>query len=526
MRLAWFSPLAPVRSGIAAYSADVLPRLAADHEIDLYADEDVWRAHDPPRAGADRDGFRSVPLHGGRLYSAHDFVPRHLAASYDVVVYQLGNAPCHDYMWPYVFRYPGLVVLHDAQLHHARAKSLLNQQRAADYRAEFAACHPDVTPDVAEWLVSGLGNWAPYVWPLINHVVTASRALAVHGARVAEDLAAALRSTGPDSTGPDSTSPDSTGAVSTSPDSTSPDSTSAETPAPIHTIRMGVPPPADTPPPPSEDPRGRRGGRGRVSDENNGASARPPVDRVVFAAFGMVTPEKRIEQAIRALARIRPLVPGVRLRLVGGTVPHYDALADASRFGVAGAVELTDYVTDSDLDRHIAEADVCLCQRWPTSRETSASWLRCLAAGKPTIIDDLVHLVDVPALDPRTWLLNSTTPAAEPVAVSIDILDEQHSLELAMRKLALDGDLRARLGRAARELWAAQHRLDHMVADYNRVLAEVQATTDPAGARERASRSMLSRLPHLRADHTGLVRDTLANFGIDLDGCWSRRLPT
>ena len=116
------------------------------------------------------------------------------------------------------------------------------------------------------------------------------------------------------------------------------------------------------------------------------------------------------------------------------------------------------YVADVEIDDYLAASDVCLCMRWPTSRETSASWLRCLAAGKPTISTDLVHTADVPTLDPRNWsvldarlksrpteqklpteeLLTEPEPHAEPigpVGVSIDILDEDHSLKLAMRRL-------------------------------------------------------------------------------------------
>ena len=37
MRLAWFSPLPPVRSGISAYSAELVPRLAAAHAIDTFS---------------------------------------------------------------------------------------------------------------------------------------------------------------------------------------------------------------------------------------------------------------------------------------------------------------------------------------------------------------------------------------------------------------------------------------------------------------------------------------------------------
>ena len=61
-------------------------------------------------------------------------------------------------MWAYLARYPGLVVLHDARLHHARARSLLNQQRFDDYRREFRYDHPDAPAGFAEYAVEGLGG--------------------------------------------------------------------------------------------------------------------------------------------------------------------------------------------------------------------------------------------------------------------------------------------------------------------------------------------------------------------------------
>ena len=82
--------------------------------------------------------------------SAHDFIWKNRARPYDLIVYQLGNAPCHDYMWAYLVRYPGLVVLHDGQLHHARGRMLLQrrqQPRREDYRREFRFNHPDANPD-------------------------------------------------------------------------------------------------------------------------------------------------------------------------------------------------------------------------------------------------------------------------------------------------------------------------------------------------------------------------------------------
>ena len=124
-RLAWFTPLPPERSGISAYSAELLPALAGRFAIDVYADL--------PSA------FRPA---GVAVFDAYDFVWKHQRQPYDLTVYQLGNATCHDYMWPYLFRFPGLVVLHDGQLHFARARLLLQQKRYSDYRAEFKFNHP------------------------------------------------------------------------------------------------------------------------------------------------------------------------------------------------------------------------------------------------------------------------------------------------------------------------------------------------------------------------------------------------
>jgi hypothetical protein len=169
--------------------------------------------------------------------------------------------------------------------------------------------------------------------------------------------------------------------------------------------------------------------------------------------------------------------------------------------------------------------------RWPTSRETSASWLRCLAAGKPTISTDLVHTVDIPTLDPRNWSVlaglsavarqdrassgetrrslgkggkasttgdgeleaSTATTEAAAVGVSIDILDEGHSLMLAIRRLATDEKLRVMLGSNARALWSERFRLEDMVAGYQRVVARL-LQAPPADA------NGLKTLPlHLRA---------------------------
>ena len=138
-------------------------------------------------------------------------------------------------------------------------------------------------------------------------------------------------------------------------------------------------------------------------------------------------------------------------------------MADAERWGVADRVHVTGYVAGCGPARLSAAADICACLRWPTNRETSASWLRCLAAGRATIVTELSRSGGRPdARSARLRLLDTSPTPREPIAVSIDVVDEEHSLQLVARSSRRQRRLRARLGTAARAWWAAHHQLAAM----------------------------------------------------------------
>jgi hypothetical protein len=165
-------------------------------------------------------------------------------------------------------------------------------------------------------------------------------------------------------------------------------------------------------------------------------------------------------------------------------------------------VTLTGYLdTEGDLTDAIAAVDVTLNLRWPTARETSGPWLRALAAGKPSVVIDLLQTSDVPSLDPRTW---DARGPGDPVMVAVDILDEAHSLGLAMQRLAEDAPLRRSLGASARRYWIHEHAPDGMRADYERLLDTARGTPAPAPDLPR----------HLREEGTRLLEALLAPFGI------------
>jgi glycosyltransferase involved in cell wall biosynthesis len=433
-RLAWFSPMPPVATGVATCSADLVSALAAEHDIDVFVDEPVAKVAPGTK-------------------SAHEFVWRHYRHPYDLTVYQLGNSSHHDYQWAYLFRYPGLTVLHDAHLHHARAAALLRSLRAADYRVELAWNHPDASPDLAELAIAGFDSHLYYDWPMTRLVARASRMVAVH----TEATAARLRAEVPE--------------------------------ARVAAVALGH----GTALSPADAAAAGRRARTRY---------RIASDAILVGCFGGLTPDKRIPQVLAAVGAVRPSVPHIHLLLAGAVPPHYDVHADIERHGLTDAVTVTGYLaSDAVFTEAIAASDVALNLRWPTAREVSGPWLRSLAAGKPTVITDLAHLSGVPTIDPRSWRAATT---ATPCAVAVDILDEDHSLRLALRRLGADRELRETLGRAARAYWQEHHAIATMVEGYRRLIGE--ARRQPVAAVE---------LPvHLRDEGTGTLERLLEPFGL------------
>ena len=445
-RIAWFTPLPPIRSGIAQYNFELLPAISASHDIDVFVDGQPsgFVSRRPAEAGHYLDGIE--------LFAAHDFLWKNRRERYDLTVYQMGNAPFHDYMWAYLVRYPGLGVLHDGQLHHARARLLLQQKKYDDYRHEFWFSHPDAHVDLPELGAAGLLGSLTYGWPMLRTVVESSRLVAVHNGWLADQIR------------------------------------EAHPQARVQLIEMGVP-----------EPTPRPGAREAIRSRQG-----IPAGAVLFIALGKVTPEKRIREAIRALAAMREAVPDAHLLLAGQTVDYYDPISDARALGVEDRVSVAGYVADDEIADYLAAADVCLCMRWPTSRETSASWLRCLAAGRPTVTTDLVHTIDIPTIDMRD---GSLLGSGDPVGASVDIVDEKHSLSLALRRLAQDSRLRDALGNHARALWQSRFRLQQMIESYRTIIDLAMDAPQPTAARRGA-------LPaHLLADGTEYGRRVLRDAG-------------
>jgi hypothetical protein len=156
-KIAFFSPLPPARSGIADYSATLLEEL---------------------RKLADVEVFSSRP---------RSFNP----ANFDVVLYQVGNNTYHDFCYETALEHPGVVVIHEANLHHLIADITIKR---GDWDAYMRAVEQEGDAQAIEYSkrVRALEIGPDYEGvPMLRRLLAGSKGAIVHSGCVETELRAA-----------------------------------------------------------------------------------------------------------------------------------------------------------------------------------------------------------------------------------------------------------------------------------------------------------------------------------------------
>ena len=156
MKVAYYSPLPPSRSGVADYSALLLPALEQRIEVEI------------ARPGR----FRRSP-------------------KADVALYHVGNDPeAHGWIVEALRRRPGVVVLHELVLHHLVAGITLARGDAAGYLAAMEAEHGLagrlLAYGVLDNRIPPLWETRPQDFPLAGEILRLAQGLVVHS-RYVED---------------------------------------------------------------------------------------------------------------------------------------------------------------------------------------------------------------------------------------------------------------------------------------------------------------------------------------------------
>lgn len=392
MRLAIVSPLPPAPTGIADYTLDVARALQGSHRIELFHDQD--QVSGPP-------GLPAFPI--------ADLPSRAASEPYDAVVYQMGNAPAHDFMYGWMERVRGAVVLHDLVLHHSFARRFVESPESQAYAKDpgshekrreaerahqsFLAAIEAVYPGQGERLKDAhfntTGDLLPYVFPLFEPALAGVLAVGAHNSFMVEAVQAAR-----------------------------PDLACVHLAMPVQSVPVST-------------------GAAAAFRARFGLAGHEPV----VGCFGLVTREKRIETVARAVSRISELHPKVRFLLAGQVSDPVWLQALLDRTGVSNRTIVTGRL-GSDLFAAAMEAsEVVVHLRYPTARETSAALLRVMAQGRPVIISDIANQSEIP----------------DEAARRVDPADEEGDLTRALAWTLSNPQAARDMGERARRFVEAAH---------------------------------------------------------------------
>ena len=233
-----------------------------------------------------------------------------------------------------------------------------------------------------------------------------------------------------------------------------------------------------------------------------------PAATVIAAPVGLGSAADAPSRPIAGGAGDRATVFGIlearpRSGEVDLKVPRWHHVVEraAARAREAGSrVETMSGPAATVLDR----ADVIVALDWPPPAGPPIAALAGMAAGKAVVVLETLVTAGWPSLDPQTWTARGfgSASTAEPVVISIDPRDEEHSLMLALKRLATDAALCASLGDAARAWWRGHATIAHAIEAWRRILSEPGLPPSPGFA---------------GVDGTDHARGVLAEFGVRVD---------
>jgi glycosyltransferase involved in cell wall biosynthesis len=296
MRVAFFSPLPPCRSGIADYSETLIEHLKPLVDLEVFSDN---RPFD--------------------------------ASRFDIALYHLGNNPYHGFVYEAALRHPGVVVMHESNLHHLIADLTI---RRDDWDAYLRACEYEGGPQALAHArrVRALEVGPDYEGlPMTRRVLESARAAVVHSQFMVDEMHAA---------GFD---------------------------GPVARIPHGAWIPES----------GRNAWRYRLGIDE----ATP-----LIGIFGFLKPYKRIAESLRAFRRLLRVTPAAKMILVGEPHPEFPLQSLIRTLGLSAAVRVMGFAPIDDFTGYMSACDIVLNLRYPTVGESSGSLLRALGLGRAVLV--------------------------------------------------------------------------------------------------------------------------------------------
>lgn len=325
-KIAMFTPLPPMESGIADYSADIIKGLSKYFEIDVYIDN--YKAED-------------LEIAGVQIMPVSKFKKNH--ALYDRIVYQVGNSLFHEYMFPYIKKYQGIVVLHDYNLRNVLEAMYLYKNNQPEQFSQMLL--EDLTAEAVNDYTNNLNKEYLQKYEINGFVTNYASRIIVHSIYAKRKLLEKNISHN------------------------------------VNVIAHYV-----------------------MIDDNHPEWKKIKAElgiadnKMIFAAFGHVHANKRVIPILKALKKIKEEYADFHFYFVGKLDKSIkeEFEQEVAENELQDFVTVTGYTTLEEFQLYMDAADVCLNLRYPYNGESNASFMRLLGKGKCTIVNKIGSFAEVP----------------------------------------------------------------------------------------------------------------------------------
>ncbi|MDE5556643.1 MAG: glycosyltransferase [Ruminococcus sp.] len=329
IKIAFFTPLPPLESGISDYSYDIIKELSNYCNIDVFVEETY---------NANCIFPENVSLYSHRSYPAR-------YRNYKDTIFQVGNSEYHFYMYQYIKKYHGTVVLHDYNLHGAfyHYAVTLCKGNYDLYKIfidnDFPKCENYINA-----LLNGSANPDLYGMELNSYLTDSADRIIVHSQYSRKKLLEKNISRN-------------------------------VTVIPLYAEIFPL----------TENKL--------IKVKNNF-----PADKIIISAFGGIHRTKRIIPLLKAFSELKKENDNIHLMLVGKPAP--DIQSELENFitseNLKDFVTITGYTDIEKFKEYIDMSDICLNLRYPYNGETSGSLMRILAKGKCSVVNDIGSFSEIP----------------------------------------------------------------------------------------------------------------------------------
>lgn len=335
MKIAYFSPLNPLKSGISDFSEELLMELKKYVDIDLFVD------NISPNNNEIVKNFK--------IYNIEEFDKKEVRDRYDEYIYHVGNnMKCNFKIAQYSLKYPGILELHDISLHHMLAEVTLVKGYSEGYVDEMEYCHGNIGKEIAQQFINGeiREPWEDksLQFTVNKRYIDKSKAIIVHS-----DFAKQM--------------------------------IKGITNKPVKKIFLHT----DDIESNYEEVKFEMRKKYKID-----------LNEVVIASFGFVTAPKRILQIIEALKGIKEDGYDFKYYIVGEVDKNLNLHKKIEDLNLKENVIITGFVDLDEFKDYMRICDICLNLRYPTQGESSASLHRILGMGKVAFVSDVGSFKEYP----------------------------------------------------------------------------------------------------------------------------------